>query len=298
MFYLLLTVLLTVCLFIIFRYFSKYGVNTFQAIVVNYTVCIVAGASHIYWENDFRFPVEHFAGSWLPFGMLTGVLFIATFYLMARTTQTLGVSIATVSSKVSMALPVLASIFIFSSNTLLDFWQVAGIALAFVAVLLSSWPDKTKDNKSIGYLAWLLPLSVFLLNGLIDTGLNYSSKYHIQNDADNSAFTLTTFVMAGLVGWLVLSFKLIAGSRFQFKDLLGGIVLGIPNYASLYFLIATLRAFDSNGALVFPLLNIGIILISALLGGLLFSEKLSTANKIGIGIALVAILLLAHRELL
>ena len=43
MLYLLLTILSTVGLIVVFKYFDRFGVDTFQAIVSNYYVCVIIG---------------------------------------------------------------------------------------------------------------------------------------------------------------------------------------------------------------------------------------------------------------
>ena len=56
-----------------------------------------------------------------------------------------------------------------------------------------------------------------------------------------------------------------------------------------------LRALGSGfgGSVVVPINNVGIILLSAVLGVLLFSEKFKTVNLIGVVAAVLAILLIS-----
>jgi uncharacterized membrane protein len=77
-----------------------------------------------------------------------------------------------------------------------------------------------------------------------------------------------------------------------FKDILAGIGLGLPNYFSIYFLIGALRS-DIANTKVFILNNVAIVLISTLLGILFFNEKLLKKNWIGIGLAVISIILIS-----
>ncbi|OEJ99874.1 hypothetical protein [Roseivirga misakiensis] len=295
MFYLLLTILANVAIFMAFRSYTKLGINTFPAIITNYGVCVITGVlytgfSTVSKEADATAPWFYMAG-------VLGVVFVSTFYLMARTTQLRGVSVATVASKMSLAIPVVFSLFILKIGTNnLDIWNYTGIALAFVAIIMVS---KKKQNQALKrqpltlkYIA--LPLAVFLLGGVIDTALNYTNHHYV-DESTEAVFPIFIFAFAFIIG---ISVALIRGIRFRRKDILGGIYLGIPNYFSIYLQLKALSAFDNNGAILYPSLNIGIIIASTLMAILLFKEKLSRINTIGVVLAIVVIMLLSHQEIL
>ncbi len=73
--------------------------------------------------------------------------------------------------------------------------------------------------------------------------------------------------------------------------------MGVPNYLSFYTLLLALSDFGSNGAFVYPLYNIGVIVVAALVALLFFQERLTTANKIGLGVAVIAIGMISWQEL-
>ncbi len=294
MFYLLLTILANVAIFMAFRSFSKFDIRTFPAIITNYGVCVVTGIiytgiSHVGQEVDSSAP-------WFYAAMVLGLIFVSTFYLMAMTTQLRGVSVATVASKMSLAIPVVFSLFFLKLGTNeLDIWNYVGIALAFVAIIMvsnrKSNTNKIKQPLTLKYIA--LPLSVFILGGIIDTSLNYTNHHYI-TAATESVFPIFIFGFAFVFG---LIFTLVKGVTFRKKDILGGIYLGIPNYFSIYFQLKALSAFDNNGAILYPSMNIGIIIASTLAAILFFREKLSRINAIGVGLAVIVIVLLSHQEI-
>ena len=295
MFYLLLTILVNVAIFMAFRSFSKYDIKTFPAIITNYGVCVITGViytgySQVTQELDT-------SANWFYLSIALGFIFIGTFYLMARTTQLRGVSVASVASKMSLAIPVIFSLFILKLGTNdLDIWNYTGIILAFVAILLVSKkkanPLTNKQPLTLKYIA--LPLAVFLLGGVIDTSLNYAN-HHFVTESTEPIFPIFIFGFAFIIGLVT---ALAQGVKFRKKDILGGIYLGVPNYFSIYFQLKALSAFDNNGAILYPSLNIGIIIISTLAAVLLFKEKLSKINMIGVVLAVVVILLLSHQEIL
>ena len=108
-------------------------------------------------------------------------------------------------------------------------------------------------------------------------------------------YPIFVFVSAFVTGCIVC---LVKGVKFGRKELIGGLCPGVPNYFSIYFNLKALSAFDNNGAIVYPALNIGIIICSTLLAIVLFKEKLSKLNYIGVLLALVVIFLLSYQEIL
>src|SRR5690606_40879221 len=77
------------------------------------------------------------------------------------------------------------------------------------------------------------------------------------------------------------------------RDVLGGVLLGVPNFFSIYFLIRALRWDQFNSAATFTLNNVGVVLFSTLLGIVLFRERLSPKNWGGVVLAVISIILVA-----
>lgn len=292
MFYLLLTILANVGIFMAFRSFSRFKINTLPAIVVNYGVCVVTGILYVGFDTVSS---EFDPGSeWFISATILGLIFISTFFLMAHTTQVRGVSVATVASKMSLAIPVVFSLFVFKyAVNSLDIWNYIGILLAFISIWLVS-KKKKSDNSGFNFLFLLLPLAVFLLGGVIDTSLNYVNHHFIDEHIE-PIYPIFIFSSAFITGTIVCLIKRV---KFGRKEFAGGIYLGVPNYFSIFFQLKALSAFDNNGAIVYPALNIGIIIGSTLLAILLFREKLSRLNYIGVLLALVVIFLLSYQEIL
>lgn len=293
MLYLLLTILANVGIFMAFRSFSKFNISTLPAIVVNYGICVVTGILYVGFETvSNEFDPE---SAWFISASLLGLIFITTFFLMAHTTQVRGVSVATVASKMSLAIPVVFSLFVFKyAVSSLDAWNYLGIFLAFVSIWLVSRKSKASEAHVFNFRFLLLPLAVFLLGGLIDTSLNYVNHHYI-DAAIEPIYPIFIFSAAFITGAIVCLVKRV---KFGWKELTGGIYLGVPNYFSIFFQLKALSAFDNNGAIVYPALNIGIIIGSTLLAIILFKEKLTRLNYIGVLLALVVIFLLSYQEIL
>ena len=76
----------------------------------------------------------------------------------------------------------------------------------------------------------------------------------------------------------------------RFKNILGGAALGLINYFCTYTLMLAMKTIDSS--LLFPLHNIGIVAIGALVGMWAFHEKMKPHQILGMVLAAVSIALL------
>ena len=225
-----------------------------------------------------------------------GILFIVGFNLTAVTTQRMGMTVASVASKMSLIIPVLVSMFILKIQSKDYSWiNYLGIILALVAVVLSSIKkNKGVKNTPTSYLALLLPLAVFLFGGMVDTSLNIVNYKYISK-ADEALLPTVIFTSAFILGFVAILLK---REKIEFKNILGGTALGIINYFSIYFLVKGLSSFNNDGALVYPILNVGIILLSALFSVVLFKEQLMRINKVGLLLAVLAIISIFYQEIM
>ena len=287
MIYLLLSILSSTIIFVVFRLYKKFGVNTLQAIIVNYFIaCTVGFFGYIEGSDITHVPNE----SWFPGALMLGFLFIAVFNLAAITTQKSGLSVVAVATKMSVAIPVLCGIFLYNEST--GILKITGILLALVAVYLTS--IKTKEGISIKSKNLIFPLLVFLGSGIIDTSLKYLETSYVSK-TDVGLFSSTIFATAGLIGTIILIVQAFMGKlKITLKNILGGIALGIPNYFSIYFLVLALRTKGFDSSTIFTMNHVAIVTFSTLVGIILFKEKLLPKNWIGLGLAILSIILVAN----
>ncbi|MBZ9730520.1 EamA family transporter [Salegentibacter sp. JZCK2] len=290
MIYLLLSILSSTVIFVVFRLYKKYGVNTLQAIIVNYFIaCIVGFFGYIDGVEDLvRIPSE----SWFLGTVFLGAMFITVFNLAAITTQRSGLSVVSVATKMSVAIPVFFGIFIYNES--LGFLKVTGIILALAAVYLSS--IKTEKGIKIKKRNLIFPLLVFFGSGIIDTTLNYLENFYV-SETDVGLFSSSIFGIAGIIGTSILIGQAVLGKlKITWKNIVGGIALGIPNYFSIYFLVMALRSPGIENSVIFTLNHVGIVLASTILGIVLFKEVLLKKNWIGIALAIISIILVASSQ--
>jgi len=270
------------------------GINTLNAIVINYLVCVLTGI--FFYGRNLLENTSILSESWILFPVALGALFILTFFLMAITTQKYNVAVATISSKMSMLIPVIFSIYVFKLvGTKFDIFNFTGLIFGIASIILCS--IRPKD---VGKFNWtrksllLIPAFVFLGTGLIDTSLNYMNAFLITS-AQKPVLPVIIFASAFISGAIIL---ILRREKINKKDLLGGIYLGIPNYFSLYFLLLTLSSFNNNGAVVYPILNVGIIVSSSMAAFFIFNEKLIKPNIIGMVLAIIAIVLISYHDII
>jgi drug/metabolite transporter (DMT)-like permease len=287
MIFLALSIIASTLIFVIFRLFASYNINTLQAIVVNYFVACSCGV--IGYQNSIELSaIPQY--NWFYYTLALGALFIIVFNLMAITTQHNGLSVVSVATKMALVIPIAFGLWYYKEP--LGTFKAAGIVLALIAVYLVA---VKKDSSIILQKKNLVfPVLVFLGSGLIDTSLNFLQNDFITDKSLIPLFSSTIFMTAGVIGIMVLVAQKIKGVLvLEFKNIIAGIVLGIPNYFSIYFLVKALRSdlFDSSG--IFTINNVGIVIISTLLGIVFFKEQLSVKNWIGITLAVISIALVS-----
>ncbi len=288
MIYLFLSVASTTLLFLIFKYFEKYDVQTLPAIVVNYVTAMLMGWFFVYETYSLH---EIFQKSWSIPMTLIGVLFIYLFLMMAITAQKMGVSVATVASKMSLAIPVIIFIII-DKNESISILKVLGLVLALVGVYFASSKDTGPELK-VKFLMY--PLIIFIGSGIIDLALGFfSSAKFMQVEADSYLLTAFPFLGAALAGLLVLLYQSIFQKKFvKMRDFLGGLILGVVNFSSIYFLVRALGSGMMEKSSIIPINNMGVVALTAIMSIILFREYLTLRNKIGIALAVISIALIA-----
>ncbi len=288
MIYLILSILSSTLIFVIFRYFQFFKIDTFQAIVFNYITAFLCGI--LLYGNEWNASALEYP-TWIPYAIICSVLFIGLFFIMAKSTQTNGVASTSISVKMSMVVSLLLMIIGYSEA--ITWLKIVGIFLAFVGVLLVSLPSKTTDKKLRA--SWML-LLLFFGSGILDFTLNYVQNYEL-DVLTPSLFSAFGLGGAGVVGILILTVRISAKkSALQLKNVVAGIVLGIPNYFSIYCLIQSYEKTGWTDSTVLAITNVSIVLGAALLGFIIFKEEATWKKVIGLVCAVLAILALFNSK--
>jgi drug/metabolite transporter (DMT)-like permease len=281
--YLLLSIAASTIILILFKLFDRYNVNTQQAIIVNYLAACVSGLL------TYNAPIhinDIVSSKWFVGALLLGFLFISIFNVMALTAQRNGLSVASVAAKMSVIIPVVFGLYVYNES--MGTQKIIGIFLALVAVYLTSIKSKSTINSSKGLL---LPVVLFLGSGIIDTSIKYLETTYVAKNGI-PIFSATIFFFAGIIGLFVLITKSFRKTyKFDLKSIYGGVILGIVNYGSIFFLLKALQYEGTESSTIFTINNVAIVMLSTLTGLMLFREKLYPKNWIGIITAIISIIL-------
>jgi len=285
--FLLFAVTASSLILISFKIFEKLGIDSFTAITVNYIVGAAFGYNYIDWEVSVTGIIT---SNWFLMSALTGLALIVSFVLFSLSAQKAGIAITAISSRMAVITSVLFGIFHFGDNA--GIVKVSGIVLAIMAFYLTFKKEKS-DRPSLFLM--ILPLSVFILMGLNDIILKVTQFYYIgeSNTTEQTRYAATAFLFGFLIGIPALIYRSVTYKKsINIKDVGAGILLGLLNWFSTYYLLRGLAVMEVS--LFIPLLNISVVTISALVGFFIFREKLSMVNKIGILTAIIAIILIAR----
>ncbi len=286
--FLIISILSSTLLGFIFKFYPKYGVDTFQAIVFNYLVCVLCGWVAI---GSFPMPIEILETEWFPFACACGFLFISGFNIGALTMQKFGVTIGTVMMKMSILISATFPILFYGESS--NWFKLLGIFISIIAILLVNKPNKDLKEGLIVQQKWLyiLPFGTWLISGIIEILLFHVER--ISGTGVRLSFVSTLFGIAFLGGFIIMSISLITGKmKWSLKNLVAGIILGVPNFFSIYFLYKIL-GLGWEASVIFPVNNISIIGLAAIVAYLVFGERLSKYNTIGVVLSGIAILLFA-----
>ncbi len=282
MIYLLASILLSTSIFVTFKLFDRFGISNNQAITTNYLVGALLGFSvHIDSYDFIRLPSE----PWFFMAVIEGFLFIAVFHLFAQSSQKAGVAVTAVASKMSVIIPVVLGIILYKESV--SVLKIIGITSALLAFYLTF----KRNRMSFRYKRFaLLPLLLFLGNGTVDSVLKYAEHHYIGDQT--GLFLSTVFLVALITGIIVSMLNISKGrTKLKLKNIVGGSLLGIFNYSTTYFIMLAMAYMESS--VLYPIFNVGIISLSAIIGFLVFSEKIRTINLIGIILSIIAIFVIS-----
>lgn len=288
MIYLALSILFSSSIYVLFKYFGKYNVQLLPAIVVNYFIA----ASYGLFQIESVSQLKSISTEWWVAALIISILFISLFYLMAKTAQDLGVSVSSNASKMSMVIPIFLLAIIYPEEHL-NLFQIIGIVLALGGIYFTS----LKDESRFTWRSIFWPFVLFIGSGILDFILAYANQNLLHSAADDSLFTTLGFGLAFIWGVFILGYKSIKdGFHISKISLIGGIILGLINFGSIFFLLRTYAGNIAQKTSILPLNNMSVIIVSTLFSILLFQERLSKKNVLGLSLSIVSIIIIFYNS--
>ena len=213
-------------------------------------------------------------------GLAGGVLYLGAFLLLQRNVRENGVALSSLFMKLGVIVPAILGVTVFRER--LAPTRAAGIALTLAVVFVLFGGPDARGLRRGGVRSLVLLL---LCSGMADGLSKVYSAWG--NPALEGHFLCCVFGFA-----LVLSAALCLrlAQRPGLRDVLYGLMLGLPNYFSSRFLLLALH--DIPASIAYPVYACGTILLAAASGWLLFSEKITKRQCAALALALAALALL------
>lgn len=251
--------------------------NNVSMLAANYVMCAVL--SYVYAGRLTLLPVSEpgflFA---LPWGLISGCMYLGSFLLLQWNIRKNGVTLSATFMKLGVLVPTVLSMLAFGETP--GVLQVLGIALAVAAIVLI-------NTGKVGVRAASMAGLVALLfgGGLCD----FTSKIYEEmgSAALSDHYLLYTFAAACV---LCIALAAVKKQRLTLWDAAFGVLVGVPNYYSARFLLASLA--NVPAVIAYPTVNVGTIVAVSLCGMLLFKERLSRRQWVAMGVILLALVLL------
>jgi len=279
MLYLLLAIASSALISIIMRLSEHYVKNEMGMFMANYAVCMVL--SYLYMPDKAFLPVMAEPGNgftWM-LGIISGILYLASFVFMKKNMVKNGIVMTSTFMKLGVLVPTLMAVVIFREMP--RGTQVVGFVLAVLGIL-GMYLERQTTNHDFNKV-WLLLL--LFLSGLTDAMANIFDE--LGNKSFKDMYLLITFAIALLIA-AALTFR--GGARVACKDLMVGVLIGIPNYYSARFLLKALG--EIPAVVAYPTFSIGTIAVITLTGVVAFKEKLTIRQMFAVGLIAVAVVLL------
>src|SRR5262245_5298501 len=271
---------------VIFRAFAGWRVNVLWAIPANYVTCVIVGNL---LSGQSLNPAALASQSWILFAALQGMILAVNFYLLAYTAQRLGVAIAALASRLSVAIPSILAFSLYGDS--LTVVKIAGLLAALLALYLCTASDQGAGTAT-ARLLHLSPITLFLTFGCYFSILKYLQTYYLDQSTYHT-YVMSSFVFAFLSSIVIgLGKGLFSAVDFRIGHIVAGIGLGLVNYVAIYALLKVLALEGWESSQLFPIYSVGVVAVSTLLAFICFRERLSSQKTLGLAVGLVAVALL------
>ncbi len=276
MIYLVLAVISSAMISILMRLSGETAKGKLSLLAVNYLVCLLlAVAFALPGQNGLS---RTGAGTALGLGVINGMLYLLGFVLLQISVEKNGVVLSSAFMKLGLLVPMVVSVCFF--HEIPQWGQILGFCLALIAILVINFE---KQHPAGNFKAGLILL--LLAGGSADAMAKVYEAVGSSNG--NELFLICTFATA-----LLLCVVLIFHRREQpgKRELLLGLLIGIPNYFSARFLLLALE--QVKAVVVYPTYSVATIVVVSIAGVCFFRERLEKRQWLGMGLILAALILL------
>ncbi len=275
---LLLTIICSTSIALILKYNDARDGNPLLLLSGNYLIAALISFFYVLTDASATISAET-----VIFGILLATLFVYAFFAFAKAVSAAGTALATVSSRLSVIVPLLLSIVIYGEEPSL--YQLSGMIIAIFTIILFYFSLKSDGSKKLQIIDYLYLLAVLIGIGLNDFAMKIFQQW--RPAAEKSYFMMIIFSAATIYTFTILLFKRIPLERIV---LIRGGVLGVPNMFSTFFILLALAQLPA--IVVYPVTNIGIILLTTIGAAVIWKEKLNLYGKLALISGIIAIFFL------
>jgi len=288
MLYVFLSICCSVIVSILLKLARRYSIDISQAITWNYSMAILLTwfffRPQVHIDNLRHAPFAIYAA--------VGILLPVIFMIMASSVRVAGIVRTDVAQRLSLIIPLLAAFLLFNEgyNTL----KIIGLVVGFAAIICAiPWQKQTANRKVLSN-AWVYLVIVFFGFGAIDILFKQVALF---KDVPYTTSLYVIYIMAFVVALIGLIFRIITkGVRVSWPHIMFGWILGVANFGNILFYLKAHKSLFNSPSTVFSAMNIGVITMGTIVGLFVFNERLSLLNKIGIGLAIVAIIIITYAQ--
>lgn len=281
--YIALSVFCSLLLAQIFKYAEKTGHHIIRILLYNYFAAfLISYFTSTEWKEPFV-AVNEMSITAILLILLLGLVFIINLIIYSRSIHKVGMGISFAAMRMSLIFPIGVSLFVFGET--LSLLRYAGVFLALSSLLLLI--PQIKRNRISGLSEAWLPLMIFILTGIADTGMKVYEEIYKDDFSEN--FFLSGIFLASFIFALIMITKK-KEMQFNFMELLLGVAAGIVNLYASVFLILALKLLP--GTIVFPLVNVTLVVLGTVIGIYFWSDKLNVKQYWGLALAVISIILL------
>ncbi|MFC5683373.1 EamA family transporter [Flavobacterium sp. MAHUQ-51] len=275
MLYLFLSVICSVSVGVVFKIAKSRSTNAKQIVLFNYVFALLL--CYAFFSPKVE-KITTEAPLFL-YGSL-GVLLPVVFMFLITSIKNIGIVKTDAAQRLSLFVSILAAWLVFGE--VFSMIKLIGIVIGFLALFCVLYKTSDVENTNLKY-----PILVFLGFGVIDilfkkvaafTLVPYTTSLFV-------IFAIALLIMSIIVVYENLKLK----NTIEIKNFLFGLLVGCLNFGNILFYLKAHQLYSTNPSTVFAGMNMGVIFLGSVVGIIVFKEKLSKLNFVGLLLALVSI---------
>ncbi|MET0549844.1 MAG: EamA family transporter [Xanthomonas sp.] len=215
-----------------------------------------------------------------------GVLLPSLFLVLGRAVANAGIVRTDAAQRLSLLLSLAAAFLWFGERA--NGAKLVGLALGLLAIVGIVQRPQAAPRSAAGTTPWLLLVWVgfaaidVLLKRIAQAGTPFATSLLV-------AFALAFVLLLGVQLWRHLR----GSAALAWRNLGAGLLLGALNFGNILFYVRAHQALPDSPASVFAAMNLGVIGLGTLLGIAVFGERTNRWNRLGLLLAVPAIVLIA-----